>query len=1045
MNTSFDLNAQSRANLPQVGFNKSSVFSGFPNQAITQAERDPKAYFPFFGPPEDNSYLLNQDTTFKRNYQYPYAYPSKHLPYVSTTIIGLTINTSDFLVKEPYGCPVERTTDQVFEWNELIFDEGTLDYVPEEGIPTILRSAETSQKATVQRRGKAILVEHGFVYTPKGQQHFVRQVQQISNAIALTMSESTLKAMIRTRPKQMKYLADTGHFAKPQREILRHYYDRFAPCQRADKGVDNAIYDAIAILRDRGYSPNMIIVPTGGECFFNLTPDDYAQYQFAGPDAIIPSKSDPYARVNSKNGLAVLYTRSYKTNGRAGAPLVDPLIRHRVFGEYFKMFQAPYSICKPSEYRSYMRDIDVFDWGIDRWGTISLKQAIEAWAGYDANGFVLGANPGERFLRISGPAVNQSKPMDNLFGTVDQQGWRVAQCLGEVAKDFYSTELLFNQVEQLVPENDQNVVNSRIEALAQYSLFAGLDADTIYQAVDAITGAPENAMEVFSNRTGFRPMNAGGVVPRFVNRRTDGYDDKLEDLRRAGNANLIAQDMTVKGSSSGVSFGYLLMPEKTTVTEASNLNIDQLHQSNIELLNKLGVAPETISKYNNARQLKELDQDGFVQRTNEILSSGDMTRLSDTFVQPLESLSNKKDLKRASDLIQTLCTPTKSIQANISTSTAPATSTVSKSVLGFYPVSENFKPVSPLTGESIDTPFNFDLSKPEGIKGLVAALKASNKNLIGAPLTALTTRTDPPANFDVDAFVLSERLRSLKARYLAAGQAMDNANAQITTRKFVAGLVLLFSYLHRDAFKKIVDLDVYFPFNFLIARNWFTTQTSTGICGKGGRSLGINVVNNEDTMLGDDANTKMHIVTFTMNHATVIFNPLQLTLLEDLWVRAYTGGGNLTPFTVQQLKTMKDNQWRAGTSYDRASWLPIMVPIGQDVNDIIDIRGHFDGETSAPRHFITSQNHYSFFESVTPDNNPLGSTGTTTNSFNSAMVQGTQMCYNHQSHQNDSVIMGINHPLGPNIYTGCKKDLERCARPLKNQKYEQRPAYKYVV
>ena len=1008
----YDYNAYNRANIPQVAYNKSSVYSGFQNPAIHNADSI-KSIEPFFGPVENSNYLLNQDTTFKRNYQLPYAYPSRHLPYVSTVILGLTIDTSDFLTREPYGCPIQHTTDQVFEWNEIIFDESTLDYVPEEGIPTILRSAETKQRATISRRGKAMLLEHGFHFSPAGQVHYVRQIQQISNAIALTMSQSTLREMVRTLPKQMKYLSDLGKFNKPTREILAHFYDNFAPCQRMNKGLQSNVFDGINIIRDRGYSPNMLIVPQGGECFFNLQASDYNLKQFSGVDVAIPTGSDPYARVTSKFGLAILYTRAYKP-GRAGAPLVDPLIRHRVYGEYFKAFQFPLSIMKPTEYRSYMRDVDIFDWNADRWGTLSLRDLVNAWMSFDDAGYIWGSNPTDGRYEIK---KSDSGKMNRVFGTFDSQGWRIAKVYGEMVEEFLQDDFLSAQIDQILrpnePGHDWKATLENIAVAGKFSI-GGLNT-----AITRITGNVNKILNA--------PVGTGANVPA-TNAMTG-----------------IAVSLTPQA------FGYVKQSSVTTTAPAIaiDLNVDQLHDKNLETMKTLSVSLDGLTKYTTVRNMKDIDQTGFAKRTAEVLSSGDLSKINDLLLTPLDQLTQKRTPARATELIGTLTTPEKS-----TVQTTPATAPIVESTtskLGFYDVTADFVPVSVHTLQEIPQPESFDLSTPTGFLNYIAACELIQRSNIGVELRSYAETAAPVLNRvsalkNWNAQPLVRRVVKLFQKYISPTNtnftgAFDPSN-NVNHRKYLAGSILCMSQLCKDFFHALIDNDVYFPLNAIIARPWVTTQTATGILGKGGAGLGANMVGHEDTMWADDANTKMHIVTFTMNHRTIIWNPLQITLRSDLWVRQYTGGANLTPFTLATLKTMRTYNFRAGCSFDRQSWLPIFTPVGIDTNDIIDIRGRFDGEQEDTQHFITTSNHYDFFQSAQPNNNPMGSTETTTATYNTAMVQGTQMCYNHVSRQNDAVIMGVSHPLGADTYEGCRKDLERCAKPLLYQGYEQKPKYK---
>jgi hypothetical protein len=1049
-------------NLPNVGFNRSAVFSEFNNNAITNADaRKPQDFYPYFGKPESDEYLLNQDTTFKRNLQLPYAYRNKPNPYLSTVIIGLSIQTDDFLLTSPFGCPIEHTTDQTFQWGEEIWDEGPLDIVPEEGIPTIFRMAETSTTATTMRYGKSMLLEHGFMYTAKGQQHYVRQIQQISNAMKITMTACVIYEMLKTRPRQMKYLADVGHFSKPTREILRHYYSKFAAAQKSSKGIDDLIYDGKNVLKNRGHAANMLIVSTGGECFFNGVGPEKTNYQMAGPSATALNNSDPWEKTRNKWGVAINYTREYKVGSRAGAPMVDPLIRHRIYGEYFKAFQFPYSSCSPLEYKTCMRDVDIYNWEADQWGTISLRECVDNWMAFDTDDYILGANPNKAEIKLK---PSPDGKMNTLFGTVGPRGWVVARYMGQLDPAFYSDDMIEKQTLQILGLPGVQA-ESRIRKLASKVPHI--------QAIGLEEICKRALIFLDKDEQEFKDPAGVGAQTEF---KASRFAPKNADKEMK--ATFISTNLGA-GTLRELAFGYLLKPESLTTDSKTveSFDIDSLDKENLALLEKHAVSAENISKYTAAQTISGMDKSGFVKRTNEVLK-GDVSKINDDLMTPLTTLVSKASARKAPELIAMLCTPLK-----ISTEmTATKTSTVPEtSALGFYPVSKDFVAVSPYTAEPTNTPFKLDLSSLDGLSGTIAALSLNSnahephigKELVPYKAGAYGEGSNDYEDFPDDSIhpnlngfkfsdkafpQIQKRIYSLYEKYLKqydnnrnipapgdfSNQRYNEMNAgasQENLLKYVIGVYLCFAPLHRNYFNYLLSENIYFPFNYIIARNWFTTQTNLGILGQGGSALGTVFTGNEDLMLGDDANTKMHIGTYTVNIRCVIFNPLMLLLLDDIWCKQYTGGGNLTPFKPEQLRVMKAHQFRAGTSYDRPSWFPIAVPIGQPIDDIIDVRGYFDKEVEK-KHFITTHNHTSFFEDLPATTNPGRDASNPKYSYNSAMVQGTQKCYNFVTRQNDAVIMGINHPLGPNIYTGCKKDLEARRDVLKEQNYEKQVQYK---
>lgn len=72
-------------------------------------------------------------------------------------------------------------------WDEIIFNDHMLQPVPEEGISRLVTQQTNERRDHYVRYGIALILEHGFMKTAKGQQSYQMNILQIRNATLETM------------------------------------------------------------------------------------------------------------------------------------------------------------------------------------------------------------------------------------------------------------------------------------------------------------------------------------------------------------------------------------------------------------------------------------------------------------------------------------------------------------------------------------------------------------------------------------------------------------------------------------------------------------------------------------------------------------------------------------------------------------------------------------------------------------------------------------------------------------------------------------------
>lgn len=527
----------------------------------------------WFGTP-GNMKDLEYDTRFYRNYQLPKAYENSN-EFLGETVLGLVIDAMDFLLCEPDGLPLQETNNMHFSMSEVRFEEGLLDVIAEEGPGRLLRMSESKSSGTLTRKGKAILLEHGFFLTEQGQQTYYRQLQQMANATVLDFAYHTLTAMFNSRAKTIEWASKQNLFKKPYRALIRQKYAEFACFQKNPDAAAMLIDRTQEMFSTRGIKAEMLIVAKGGEYFFHGTETDYSKVGILGVKRMA---SSAFEHTTFRN-LRLHFTRPYMSAG-VGQMTLDPSIRRRCVGEYFKMFSPPLETVDEKTYKSFHRDIYVMDFNKDTWARISLRTAVENLGIWDAVGNL---NPGR------GREIDLFQDCGPLNPTI--QGIR-PEYLSDKSLDRFIKSCAFR-----LPVGSP-VIPARGVAPA------GAPAGTIRGAVVTAAGLTDAA------KTALAASRAAPNDPA---------------LKAAADAASTAAN----GAHERVNF---LINTRKTLGDLKMLgyysknipDVAAVHNENLSLIKEHAMGTELAVQYNNyLNDANVINKNGFILRSNETLKTGD--------------------------------------------------------------------------------------------------------------------------------------------------------------------------------------------------------------------------------------------------------------------------------------------------------------------------------------------------------------------------------------------------------------------------------------
>ncbi len=549
----------------------------------------------FMGVPVNTQYVAAFDKKH-RNFQYPKAYDGR-VDMLGEIVTGLVaVNDMSFIFSSDHGLPIKRTNEMKWSWSEWKFDTPLLQIEPEEGVARIIRAGWESDSATTVRRGIALYVEHGFFKTPQGLQHFYRSLQQIENAVVLTLELAALIKMTHCRPREYEYELTSGRLMRREfRELCLDQAHNFNVAQKSFDGFQARCFEAINALKNRGFNPRTMYAPREGGIFFRGA-GDWLRADVNGERGPRLRDINPETPTGIA-GLTVKLTRDYRES-KKDMPF-DPLVENKVMGQYFTAKGPRVDAIDPNSYRTVHRDILIYDMELDNMRRITLREIVEnlPWEKRDEYGntwmtkmapdfphrtgatdYEIDRNDANKFLdkiaKFSPLAPFDKYAMGDLFGCYVGGGastvYTFVRQLGDVQRDFLPMDMMFAMATAMLARNihndipikrgkNQNVVGEIDETFEEQYIENRRDNDDAYNA------------RVEAYPTVFEPLGNRNVTALRVERRdfksdyvsldTDGLS-MLANLDNVTDVPRLANNKTVDEFKKGVVYivaqnGYL--------------------------------------------------------------------------------------------------------------------------------------------------------------------------------------------------------------------------------------------------------------------------------------------------------------------------------------------------------------------------------------------------------------------------------------------------------------------------------------------------------
>ena len=228
--------------------------------------------------------------------------------------------------------------------------------------------------------------------------------------------------------------------------------------------------------------------------------------------------------------------------------------------------------------------------------------------------------------------------------------------------------------------------------------------------------------------------------------------------------------------------------------------------------------------------------------------------------------------------------------------------------------------------------------------------------------------------------------------------------------------------------------------HYLVARPFRTYHMASAIYLKRGLETGMTAHGHHDFQLSDDTLRKIHIGHYTFWHKSVVKQPKNICIAEDIFARGYVQGEGHEFFVGDELK---DHISSGGQ--DSAKSLVLLGKVKpDDVKNPIDVSGRYPGAAYAdgPAEVQdvnglggATNGDYAQLQRISGGNQTI-------NQFNSPLRALNTVCFRGMSIQTDAagknrkVTLSTDH-WGVNVYQGCKAARTGGMAFLKDMGYER--------
>lgn len=230
----------------------------------------------------------------------------------------------------------------------------------------------------------------------------------------------------------------------------------------------------------------------------------------------------------------------------------------------------------------------------------------------------------------------------------------------------------------------------------------------------------------------------------------------------------------------------------------------------------------------------------------------------------------------------------------------------------------------------------------------------------------------------------------------------------------------------------------------LLMRPWQTYNMASAVLMKAGLSTGATYHGHHDFMLTDDVIHKVHIGHYTFYHKSVVKQPKNIIIAEDIFAHSYVCGEGVEMFPTEGSEDSFSEQ--LGRDRFEHDLIPVLIPASVRPANPLDITGQYNSQTLDANNstFSDKNEHFpgarKYAEAFGFDRLQNFDTSdrflTPMRHLNTVCFQGHQISFDKEKKTFSKITMNTGH-WGPSVYPGCRAVRNGENAFLKDMEYEK--------
>ena len=1027
----------------------------YPTQTVTDKTNP---WVEYFGEPL-REYRTTADAhqTFDR-YDLPEAYKGKNL-YLADTLEGFILREEDLLWTRQI-LPLVRTDQLSVQFNTWRFAETLAGRVPHEGISRIIQSQKSQTSGAMERRGLAFILEHGFMKTDEGRRQYMLNIQQIVQAVQVTLNFDVLSALLTCKRYDIQWLREHGYFREFLPEIMKREISMFGIIQKDVNGFDIVVEEYKKQMRDYNVAPDALILPSKLQMYIPMVPQEKILYSNRGKLGVDQFEAGP---IKSYRQLKIYEAKAFDLGN--GERPVNLMASAEQIGQHNIMAMDEH--VDPEQYESEQRDILIYDADTDRYERVSFLDAVKNSMRFGSDGKT--AKSHDNFM-AENPHLKQHK--DVFLYEDDQDGrWKKASLFGHLHKDSRVDYLSKSMITKVVCSAKHNLPPRVIAAFEDGCALIEEKKRTVQKGklyVDMLEFAKA------TDKDGERARNFLGALEKIHRLLKQAFPTAaLLNFKNIESPDAEGFSLTeALGVGEGASAVekqlaavYLALfgdyKERLTLDTDSESSYDIFETGStsssvpvpvpvpVPVLSEAPLSPADLAKMHDMNvsalgHSKALDSKFYTDAVARYEPGSEMHRKLVTGVAHLIN-------KHVDNMEDKVFTNTYGMLSKVNG--RPSNDRRQIQRMGLVPdkISSTKPPAAKTTGDKDKANSNSKSKStlPRSADAQQYVLHPGSATFIGSPLHMMLTAAPVEGSEDGEdaedgsmvakaASIFSRRKKKRRKAAAAIGSfadlahvSTDEAALEFSTKNFVdrmemvdqmaegldrfIGMALLTSTTSLETIESMHANNIIVPVDVLLVRPFIEFEMNHGLLVKSGRETGATFIGHSDFQLGDDVQTKLHYGNYTFYAKALVGNNKNVVILKNIFINNYLGGFN-TQFWHAENGALEDKHDEIFTLRKRPSMFAMLIPCGSANHRTVLGADPVDVRSALPyyAHVLKLDNledppyDEDFFEPNSQSN------------MNSMCYQGKQFSYDQATRRFSKLTLGGGH-LGRNVYPGVRE------------------------